>query len=131
MAQAFIDNLKATFPDLEVDYYPDKAVEYQLAHRKGAVLITLQNRAFQEGVNSDGSGQINEPLFQITYLSRSLVGKEGIPSVLDLLDQGRESLKELDFDRGKANITSEFFIEVRPGGVWVYGQTWKHTDFFE
>lgn len=131
MAQAYIDKLRTTFPDLEVDHYPDNAREYRLSHHKGAVLITLENRNFQKGQYSDGSGQLNNPRFQITYITRSLVRKKKLPGAYELLDQGREALKTLEFERGFVNITSEFFIGVDKGGIWMYGQTWEHTDFFE
>ncbi|MEQ8577565.1 MAG: Gp37 family protein [Balneola sp.] len=131
ISNAYIAVLKTAFPDLQVEPYPDDLKSYNLGHHKGAVLVVYQDRKFKEGQNSDGSGQINHPVFLITYVSRSLLAKNKAPGVYDLLDEGRDVLKELDFERSKASIVSEGFLDIKQGGVWMYGQYWKHTDYFE
>ncbi len=131
ISEAYIAVLEAAFPDLKVEPYPDDVKTYSLGHHKGAILVVYQDRKFKEGQYSDGSGQINNPVFLITYVSRSLIAKNKAPGMYDLLDLGREALKDLDFERSKASIIGEGFLDVKQGGVWMYGQYWKHTDFFE
>ncbi|MEP0004406.1 MAG: Gp37 family protein [Balneola sp.] len=131
IAEAYIAKLKEAFPDLEVEHYPDNVASYNLGHHKAAILVVYQNRTFKEGQNSDGSGQVNHPVFQITYVTRSLIAKKKSPGIYDLLDTGREALKELDFEQSKASIINEGFLDIKKGGVWMFGQQWKHTDYFE
>lgn len=131
MAEAYITKLKETFPDLEVDHYPDDVASYNLAHPKGAILVIYKSRKFKKGQNADGSGQVNNPVFQITYVTRSLIAKKKSPGIYGLLDPGREALKELDFERSKASIIDEGFLDIKRGGVWMFGQNWEHTDYFE
>lgn len=131
MAQAFLDKLKDTFPGLEVDHYPDNPKGYQLAHPKGAVLVTLEDRRFDRGQATDGTGQVNYPVFQVTYVSRSLTSDKKNEGAYNLLDQGREALKTMDLGLENVAIEREFFVAIGPGGVWMYGQQWKLVDYFE
>ncbi|MEX1120860.1 MAG: Gp37 family protein [Balneolales bacterium] len=131
MAEAFLTKLEDTFPDLEVDHYPDDPAKYQLKHAKGAVLITMVDRKFKPGQATDGTGQVNEPVFQVTYVTRSLISKKQNPGAYDLLDTGRDALTKLEFDLSNASITREFFIDIKPGGVWMFAQNWTHTDYFD
>ncbi|WP_020403741.1 Gp37 family protein [Gracilimonas tropica] len=131
MAEAILNKLKDAFPDHEVDHYPDNPKTYQLAHPQGAILITLQERNFDEGQATDGTGQMNFPVFQVTYVSRSLLSKKNNPGAYDLLDQGRAALNGLELGIGNLNILWEGFLNIGPGGVWMYGQRWKHEDYFE
>lgn len=131
MADTFLDKLKTTFPDYEVDDYPDNPAKYQLAHPNGAVLLTLQDRKFEDPMATDGTGQGNEPIFQVTFLTRSLRSKNRNEGAYNMLDTAREALKGLEFSRGYASILREFYIQTSPGGVWYFGQDWTHYDFFE
>jgi hypothetical protein len=131
MADRYKSALETAFPDYEVDDYPDDARNYQLAHPMGAVLIVFQDRKFEPAQSTVGVGQGNEPVFNIVYVSRSLRNANRDSNIYDMLDTGRAALKGLEFERGYAEIDREFFIELGPGGIWKFGQNWKHYDYFD
>ena len=131
ISDAFLAKLSSTFQDIEVDDYPDDPENYQLAHPKGAVLLTLHDRKFEPPGNTDGTGQWNSPVFQITFLSRSLKKDKKNSNIYDMLDLSRENVKEVEVNHHCAYILQEFFFKVAKGGVWMYIQLWSITDYFE
>lgn len=131
MANAFLAALETEFPSLKVEHYPDEPENYKLSASSSAILVRLYDRAFELPDGADGSGQINTPVFQITYISRSLLSKKQAKGMYALLDSGRDGLKKVTINDTPASILREFFVGTRAGGIWIYSQLWVITDFFD
>lgn len=146
ITDAFLDKVKEIFanpdlgavnPGLQVDHYPDDPASYQFAHPKGAVLLILQDRRFEHGQATDGTGQPNRPVLLLTYFSRNLRGKTKDPGAYELLDLARRGhepgmgLSGFCIGGGYTWCRREYYIGSRPGGVWIYGQEWILENYFD
>ena len=82
---AVVARLKAAFPDLAVEYFPDKPAEYRLNHPKGALLVSYLGAKYDEPIDTSAIVQPAVVKFAITATLRQLNGKDGAVAVLTRL----------------------------------------------
>ena len=131
IADTILDKLTADFPDYEVDDFPDDPASYQFAHPEAALLLVFKDRKFERGQFTDGSGQVNEPVWQLAQFTRYLRSNDRNVGAYQLLEATRSSLKALEIGNGNLYIAREYFYKKQSGGVWIYGQDWKHVNYYQ
>jgi len=117
LEEAVIDRLKARFPDLEVEAFPDDPDEYRLNHPLGALLVRYHGSKFGPLLDTDLVVQDRVMAVEVTLVFRSLNGKEGIYAYLEAVRLALAGFKPPAFAKLKP-IGEEFLSQ--GGGEWRY-----------
>ena len=115
---AVVARLKAAFPDLAVEYFPDKPAEYRLNHPKGALLVSYLGAKYDEPIDTSAVVQPAVIKFAITATLRQLNGKEGAVAVLTRLRSALIGYKPPNCRRKVWAIGEQFLGE--SAGIWQY-----------
>jgi hypothetical protein len=115
---ALVDRLKAAFPDLAVEYFPDKPDEYRLNHPKGALLISYLGAKYQAPVDTTVVVQDATVKFSVTAQLRQLNGGDGAVAILTRLRLALLGFKPPDCRR-KVWAVAEHFLGEK-AGIWQY-----------
>ncbi len=115
---ALVDRLKAAFPDMAVEYFPDKPDEYRLNHPKGALLVSYLGAKYQTPVDTTMVVQDATVKFSVTAQLRQLNGGDGAVAVLTRLRLALLGFKPPDCRR-KVWAVAEHFLGEK-AGIWQY-----------
>jgi hypothetical protein len=85
ICQAIQARLKAQFPQLAVEYFPDEPEKYRLNHPKGALLISYIGAQYGPPKSAGAMVQEAMPVFAVTVTMRKLNGNDGAIDALDAL----------------------------------------------
>jgi len=114
---AVIARLKARFPELEVEAFPDDPDEYRLNHPLGALLVRYHGSKFGPLLDTDLVVQDRVMAVEVTLVFRSLNGKEGIYAYLETVRLALAGWRAPAFAKLKP-IGEEFLSQ--GGGEWRY-----------
>ncbi|MBS1186687.1 MAG: hypothetical protein H6R04_705 [Burkholderiaceae bacterium] len=117
MIEAVVQRLKAKFPALAVEYFPDKPDEYRLNHPKGALLVSYSGGKFGESIDVTYIAQPRDVEITITVVMRQLNGRGGAVDVLDLVRTALLGFRMPDCRKMRA--TDEKFLG-ETAGLWQY-----------
>lgn len=115
---AVVARLRAAFPDLAVEYFPDKPSEYRLNHPKGALLVSYISAKYDEPIDTSAIVQPCTLKYAITVSLRQLNGKDGAVAVLTRLRAALVGYKPPNCRR-KSWATGEQFLG-ESAGIWQY-----------
>lgn len=115
---SIIDKLKADFPEVLVEGFPDKPSEFILLHSIGALLVHYQGSNYSNSQSLGYIVQDNKKEFSITIVTRNLRANQG---AYEYLDKVKAALSGFQVDEcTKLMPTKDFFISEN-GGIWQYG----------
>ena len=104
---AVVARLKAAFPDLAVEYFPDKPAEYRLNHPKGALLVSYLGAKYDEPIDTSAIVQPAVVKFAITATLRQLNGPDLPPEAALRLEISQTELAAvLGASRPKVNLAA-------------------------
>ena len=115
---AVVARLKAAFPDLAVEYFPDKPAEYRLNHPKGALLVSYLGAKYFDPIDTSAIVQPAVVKFAITATLRQLNGKDGAVAVLTRLRSALIGYKPPNCRRKVWAVGEQFLGE--SAGIWQY-----------
>lgn len=127
---AILDALDAAFPNLNVGRFEKDVDEFTLRHGRGAVQMVLRSATYGDSPVLSGTYRPIYPEFNIASFTRGLRGDPGAYAVIQGID---DALREVevedtgDHPGGQVKLQRTFFIDSRPGPVWVFGQNVKLT----
>jgi hypothetical protein len=127
---AILKQLRGAFPQLEVDRFEDDIAEYNFTHPLGAVLVVLRQGTYGDSPVLSGTYRPIYPEFNVASFTHGLRGDPGAYALIQDIDEALR-LTEVegtgDHPGGHLRMQRTFFIDSRPGPVWVYGQNVKLT----
>lgn len=118
LIDALVARLKAAFPDLAVEYFPDKPAEYRLNHPKGALLVSYLGARYQEPIDTAAVIQPSTDKLSVTVTLRQLNGRDGAVAVLTRLRSALVGYTPPNCRR-KVWATAEQFLGEN-AGIWQY-----------
>lgn len=77
--------IRADFPDLEVELFPEAPHNYRLNHPTGALLLSFPAGQFGKPLHTGAVVQQRDLQLRITLMFRQLNGRDGAIDVLDRL----------------------------------------------
>lgn len=122
LEQALITALKAAFPELEVEPFPDNPSEYEFIHPVGALLVQYDGGDISNPVAVDLVAQPRTLHFTVLSMTRNLRDHGGCYEVLDRVRKCLLGLK-LPGVKQIYGIKERFSNET--DGVWVYVQSFS------
>ena len=114
---AVVARLKAAFPDLAVEYFPDKPAEYRLNHPRGALLVSYLGSQFDTTVDVTYIAQPRTVKLSVTVILRQLNGRGGAVDVVDAVRQALVGFRPPDCRKVWA-MSEKFLGET--AGLWQY-----------
>ena len=115
---AVVARLKSAFPDLAVEYFPDKPAEYRLNHPKGALLVGYLGAKYDDSIDTSAVVQPATLKYTITVSLRQLNGKDGAVAVLTRLRSALVGYKPPNCRRKSRAISEQYLGE--SAGIWQY-----------
>ena len=115
---AVVERLKSAFPDLAVEYFPDKPAEYRLNHPKGALLVSYLGAKYDDSIDTSAVVQPATLKYAITVSLRQLNGKDGAVAVLTRLRSALVGFKPPNCRRKSRAVSEQFLGE--SAGIWQY-----------
>ena len=115
---SIIERLKTSFPEVLVQGFPDKPVEFILLHPIGALLVHYQGSNYTSTNALGFISQDNKKEFSITVVTRNLRFNAG---AYEYIDKVKAVLTGFEPDGcSKLSASKDFFISEN-GGIWQYG----------
>lgn len=115
---AVVARLKAAFPDLTAEYFPDNPADYRLNHPKGALLVSYLGAKYGDPIDTSAVVQEATPKLSITVTLRQLNGTNGAIAVLTRLRKALIGFKPPDCRRKIWAVGEKFIGE--SAGIWQY-----------
>ena len=115
---ALVGRLRAAFPDMAVEYFPDKPDEYRLNHPKGALLVSYLGAKYSEPVDTTVVVQDATIKFTVTVMLRQLNGNDGAIAVLTRVRLALLGFKPPDCRRKVWAVAENFLGDT--AGIWQY-----------
>ena len=117
--------LDSAFPDLETGRFEKDISEYTLTHPDGAIQVVLRQATYGDSPVLSGEYRPIFPEFNIASFTRGLQGEPGAYQVIQGIDDALRTLEVEgtgDHPGGAIKVQRTFFINSRPGPIWVFGQ---------
>lgn len=114
---AIISKLKTSFPEVNVEGFPDKPSEFILLHPTGALLVHYQGSNYS---NSEAFGSItqeNKKEFSITIVTRNLRSNNG---AYEYIDKVKAVLSGYKIDGCSQLMPSKDNFISENSGIWQY-----------
>jgi len=118
IVDALVQRLKAAFPDMAVEDFPDKPDEYRLNHPKGALLVSYLGAKYEAPLDAGLVVQDATPKFSATATLRRLNGPDGAVAILARMRQALQGFKPPGCQR-KVWLLAERFLGEN-AGIWQY-----------
>ncbi len=136
---AIIEALEGAFPGYAVGPYQRTPQEYEFTHPRAAIVPVFQQAAYGDSHFAGGGRRAAFPEFNIATFTHGLhpsgAEQPGAYELLGAVAAGLEGLVvEPTADAGAyagpvaLRIQRTFFIAVRPGPVWIYGQDYQLSE---
>lgn len=123
---SIIERLKASFPEVLVQGFPDKPSEFTFLHPVGALLVHYQGSNYTNSSALGYVSQDNKKEFSITIVTRNLRENQGS---YEYLDKIKATLTGFQPDEcSKLMPTKDFFISENRG-IWQYGINFTLTTY--
>ncbi len=115
---SIIEKLKASFPEVLVQGFPDKPAEFILLHPVGALLVHYQGSNYTNSNALSFISQENKKEFSITIITRNLRENRGAYEYIDAIKSVLTGFQPNECT--KLIPTKDFFISENTG-IWQYG----------
>ncbi len=115
---SIIQQLKTNFPEVLVQGFPDKPIEFTLLHPTGALLVHYQGCNYTLTEALGFVTQENKKEFSVTIVTRNLRSNNG---AYEYIDKVKATLSGFSIDECTSLLpTKDFFISENKG-IWQYG----------
>ncbi|MDR0996755.1 MAG: Gp37 family protein [Zoogloeaceae bacterium] len=118
LIDSLLFRIKTAFPDMAVEFFPEKPGDYRLNHPKGALLLAYQGARFSEPLDTTAVIQSATARFFVTVALRQLNGRNGAVAVLPRLRAALVGFKPPDCRRKVWLVEESYLGEL--AGIWQY-----------
>ena len=113
-----IEKLKADFPEILVQGFPDKPSEFILLHPAGALLVHYQGGSYSNTQALSFITQEAHKEFAVTIVTRNLRGNAG---AYEYLDKVKSALSGFKIDECSLIYPVKDYFISENSGIWQYG----------
>ncbi len=136
---AIIEALEDAFPGYAVGPYQRTPQQYEFTHPRAAIVPVFQQASYGESAFAGGGQRAAFPEFNIATFTHGLhPSGASQPRAYELLEAVAAALEGLLVEPAPGagayasplalRIQRTFFIAVRPGPVWIYGQDYQLSE---